>query len=140
VPNIRHFLVITAPAERVYRAVTEQDGLAGWWTPETIAKPEIGHINEFRFGDRYHNKMRISELKPNEKVVWECLQGDKEWVGTNISFDLENKDSSTILRFAHSGWKNETDFFASCNFNWGYYMQSLKSYCETGRGAPYREE
>jgi uncharacterized protein YndB with AHSA1/START domain len=139
-PSIRHFLIIFAAPEKVYHAVTEQDGLAGWWTAETVAKSEKGHINEFKFGDRYHNKMRVDELISNRRVAWECLRGDKEWVGTNITFDLEEKDGKTVLRFAHSGWKDETDFFASCNFNWGYYMQSLKSYCETGQGAPYREE
>ena len=23
------------------------------------------------------------------------------------------------------------------NFNWGYYLQSLKLYCETGMGTPF---
>ena len=23
------------------------------------------------------------------------------------------------------------------NYNWGYYLESLKQYCETGRGKPY---
>ena len=55
-------------------------------------------------------------------------------------FDLEEKGGNTILRFTHGNWKEETDFFAFCNYNWGYYMKSLAKYCEEGKGTPFREE
>ncbi|MEJ2536416.1 MAG: hypothetical protein P8048_05090 [Calditrichia bacterium] len=45
--EIRHFLNIKSSPEKVYRAITEQEGLASWWTRETIAKPQIGSIAEF---------------------------------------------------------------------------------------------
>jgi len=54
--EIRHLVEIKAPAHKVYRAITEEDGLKSWWTPETVAVPEMGSISEFKFGDRYHNK------------------------------------------------------------------------------------
>jgi len=73
--------------------------------------------------------MKIIDLQPNKRVEWECLVGDKEWIGTKLIFELEEKDNETILRFTHSNWKAETDFFASCNFQWAYYLVSLKQYC-----------
>ncbi len=136
-PDIRHYLEINAPAPRVYVAVTEQKGLAGWWTQDTVAQPEVDTIAEFRFGARYHNKMKIVRLDPDSKVEWECLEGDTEWVGTRFVFDLEERDGITILRFAQNGWREATDFYAICNFTWAQYMLSLKSYCETGKGAPF---
>lgn len=135
--DIKHLVVIDGPVERVYRALTEQSGLARWWTTQTVAQPEVGSICEFRFGDRYHNRMRIVGLEPNERIEWECLKGDEEWVGTSFVFDLEPRDGQTILRFAHGGWRAVTDFFAHCNYHWGFYMRSLKSYCETGQGEPF---
>jgi hypothetical protein len=84
--------------------------------------------------------MEITNLEPDKKLEWECLEGDKEWIGTTFLFDLEEKDESTILRFSHNNWKEDTDFFASCNYNWGYYLKSLKQYCETGEGTPFSEE
>jgi hypothetical protein len=86
----------------------------------------------------YYNKMKITNLLNNKKVEWDCLEGDKEWIGTTFLFDLEEKDGSTILRFSHNNWKEETDFFASCNFNWGYYLNSLKQFCESGEGTPFK--
>ena len=135
--DIKHLLTIKAPVEKVYKAITEQQGLASWWTTETVAKPEVKSIAEFRFGDRYHDKMLITNLESNRKVEWECVQGDKEWLGTEFSFHLEQEEDHTILRFTHKNWTAETDFYASCNYIWGGYMTSLKQYCETGNGAPF---
>jgi uncharacterized protein YndB with AHSA1/START domain len=139
-PDIRHFVTIDAPPKVVYKAVTEQEGLAGWWTTETIARPEVGTILEFKFGDKYHDKMRLTKLVPDRRVEWECTEGDKEWVGTRFAFDLEDKDGKTVVRFGHDAWREATDFYALCNTTWAFYMQSLKSYCETGKGTPYPEE
>ena len=136
--EIRHFLNIKSSPEKVYRAITEQEGLASWWTRETIAKPQIGSIAEFKFGDRYHNKMRVIRLVPHKIVEWECLMGDKEWIGTTFRFELIPDKENTNLRFTHGKWKEMTDFFASCNFQWGHYMRSLKDYCETGKGEPFK--
>ena len=137
--GIKHYLRIKAPPSKVYTALTTTEGLKGWWTSEAKAEEFVGGIAEFIFGDRYHDKMRVTELEPNKKIEWECLEGDKEWVGTTFLFDLEEKNGSTILRFSHNNWKEETDFFASCNYHWGYYMSSLTKYCETGKGTPYKE-
>jgi uncharacterized protein YndB with AHSA1/START domain len=137
--DIRHYLVIRAPKEKIYKAVTEQEGLAGWWTPTNTARPEAGSVAVFDFGDRYHNEMRIALLEPGERVEWECLEGDKEWIGTRFHFDIEAKEDHCILRFGHTGWREATDFFANCNYHWGFYMRSLKKYCETGMGEPFSE-
>ena len=136
-PDIKHLVRINASTETVYKAVTEQAGIAGWWTKETIAKPKIGSYATFKFGDRYFNLMKIVELLMNRKVVWECLQGDKEWVGTTFVFDINGNKNETTLRFTHGNWRAQTDFFASCNYQWGHYMNSLKNYCETGVGDPF---
>lgn len=135
--GIRHYLSINAPAAKVYRAITEQDGLASWWTEDCVVRPEEGSISEFNFGDRYHNKMKVTRLVANQRVQWECLEGDAEWVGTRFVFELEEEDGKTVVRFGHTHWREATDFMASCNYHWGCYMTSLKSYCETGRGSPF---
>jgi hypothetical protein len=36
-------------------------------------------------------------------------------------------------------WREPTDFFASCNYHWGYYLRSLKLLLETGEGTPFKE-
>ena len=136
-PDIKHLLRINASPSNVFKAITETEGLSNWWTRQAKAKPAINSIAVFDFGDKYHNEMRITDLTDGKKVMWKCEVGDKEWVGTNIIFELSNEDSKTILKFSHSGWKEATEFFASCSYNWGWYLTSLKKYCETGKGTPF---
>jgi len=133
--SIRHRLTIKVPAEKVYEAVTTQNGLQNWWCRQTTAKPEVGFINTFTFGE-LKNKMKITNLDAGKSIEWHCLESIEEWVDTSISFHLEEKDGRTILRFAHSNWRAATDFFDACNYDWGRFMASLKSYCENGTGTP----
>jgi len=137
--EIKHLIVINAPAAVVYRALTEQRGLAGWWTVQTVATPVVGSIAQFRFGDRYHDEMRIVRLDEAKRVEWVCVADDKEWVDTTFVFDLDEAEGVTTVRFCHGNWRTATDFFASCNTHWGHYMMSLKNYCETGVGEPFDE-
>ncbi len=135
--EIFHLIPINCPADQVFKAVSEQKGVRGWWTNETNIDCRVGGIAEFTFGSRYYNKMIIRTLSPPTLLEWECLEADPEWLGTKIRFELESKGNKTILKFKHSHWKEATDFFATCNHHWGHYMTSIKEYCETGKGRPY---
>jgi len=158
-PDIRHELLIGAPAEVVYRAITTQEGLSAWWTPQTIAKPEIDSILRFYFGTEYYKEMKVTALKPLELVQWNCVEGFHEWVGTTISFRLhrgdktfllkshpeaagqieqqENYDEGVLLKFEHNNWIDYTPMYAECNYTWGQFLRSLKLLCETGKGKPW---
>lgn len=161
-PNIRHELLIGAPAEKIYKAITSQEGLSAWWTPGAKAKPERGSIARFAFGAEYFKEMKIAELEPPELVKWICITGAGEWVGTTLSFSLhpgdkqtlsdahpEVKDQvqqqgkgeeTTLLIFHHDDWKEYTPMFAECNYTWGQFLRSLKLLCETGRGRPWPDQ
>ena len=158
-PNIYHELLIGASAEKIYCAITRQEGLSGWWTPDAKAISETGSIARFAFGPNYFKEMKIAELKPFELVKWICISGAAEWVGTTISFELlsgdkealrsshpeakdqiqqqKNDDELTLLIFHHDDWKGYTAMFAECNYTWGRFLRSLKLLCETGKGRPW---
>src|ERR1700755_2310781 len=157
-PNIHQALLVGAPVEKVYNALTTQEGLAAWWTPTATARAEVGSISRFPFGPSYFKEMRINRLKPYEWVGWECIQGDAEWVGTTLSFRLISGDKEELLRshpairgqieqlsggsgtlvvFHHNDWREHTLMFAECSYTWGRFLRSLKLYCETGKGTPW---
>jgi len=136
--SIYHRLLIESPVETVYEAITTQKGLSGWWTPATIAKPEIGFVMEFAFDD-YRKAIRVEELEPYSKVKWICLEAFPDWIGTTLTFELEPHSKGTILLFHHDGWEAYTPEFASCSFDWALFFRSLKSLCEKGKGFPYPE-
>jgi len=137
-PAIKHYLIVRSSPEQIYKTLTTKEGAANWWTIQTEIGCKVGDVNTFDFGERYHNIMKIVDLQPNKRVEWECIKGDKEWIGTRLTFEIEKQDNNSILRFTHNNWREETDFFASCNYHWGYYMRSIKLYCETGEGTPFK--
>ena len=137
--EIKHLLHINAPANKIYQAITEEEGLRNWWTNQTIASPVEGATIEFRFGDHYHNKMKVVKLEKDRQVEWLCFYGDPQWIDTTFVFDIDPTDDLTVLRFTHGNWREPTDFYASCNFHWGYYLRSLKLLLETGEGTPFKE-
>ena len=134
--SICHRLLIKAPAEKVYEALTTQQGLSSWWT-QTTAKPEVGSIAKFTFGPDYFKEMKIEELTPFSKVKWVCLKAYEEWIGTTLTFDLQPNDKGTILFFRHDGWKEYSAEFGGCSFDWALFFRSLRFFCETGKGFPY---
>ncbi len=64
------------------------------------------------------NKMKITKLVKDKLVYWDCVSGDKEWIGTNLKFELEGKNGNTELMFTHTDRADQTLFYANCNFHW----------------------
>lgn len=137
--NIEQLMSIKASAEKVYETLTTEKGLGATWTNKLIVQPQIGFINKFDWDDDYATHMEVVELTENKKVVWKCIaaETESEWVGTTISFELTEKDGRTSIHFGQFNWKDVTDNYRFCNYNWALFLLSLKKYCETGTGEPY---
>ncbi|MFI6910247.1 SRPBCC domain-containing protein [Nonomuraea sp. NPDC050394] len=131
--DILHRVGIKAPASEVYAALTTTDGLAGWWTTDTR---DIGDdVIAFRFGAGGFD-MKVLELQPDRRVLWEVVEGPKEWIGTHVVWDLDRADDQTIILFRHEGWAEPVEFMHHCSTKWALFLMSLKSLVETGTGAP----
>ena len=123
--------------EGAYRALTSREGLAGWWTKDTQGRVEPGGTIRFRFGEKGGFDMKVVELEPLRRVVWEVVDGPAEWVGTRVRFDLRQDDGFTIVNFAHQGWREPVEFLSHCSTKWATFLMSLKSLIESGQGAPW---
>jgi uncharacterized protein YndB with AHSA1/START domain len=137
---IKHLFHINASKEKIFEALTTIKGLAGWWTLKTSGDTKLGGIIEFRFGDFGGPDMKVKELIPNESVTWECVGGPQDWMGHIFTFNLDMNENKTRVRFEQTGWKETDDFYASCNFSWGRYMESLRQLCQTGKGEAFGSE
>ncbi len=136
--DIELLQMIHAPAEEVYQALTTANGLAEVWTRELTVHDHVGAVNEFHFGEDDLTKMQIVELTPSAKVEWLCTESDPEWVGTTVSFELQETNGTTTITLRHKNWKEITNFYRFCNYNWAMLLYSLKSYLEEGQGMPYQ--
>ena len=137
--SIEQINYLKVPIAKVYDALTSEEGLKNVWTKKLKVKPEIGFINEFDFDEEYITKMKIIELVENKKILWECVASDEEWIGTNISFELTEKDNITTVILKHFNWRERTDFYRWCSYNWAMFLYSLKTYCENKKGLAYQE-
>lgn len=137
--EILHRIEINDDPRRVYEAIAEVDGLRSWWTPMTTSSADHSSI-AFRFGDGNHGPdMAVSALEPGRRVAWECVEGP--WVGHDFEFDIQPRDEGgSVLLFAHRGWEEPDEFYMHCNSKWGFFLLSLKSYVETGVGAPHPQD
>ncbi|MGO9612619.1 MAG: SRPBCC family protein [Dissulfurispiraceae bacterium] len=127
---------VKASPEEVYKALTEPKRLAQWWTSDIRGSgSKVGDVLEFWFGD-FCQKFEVKTLKPGKHVHWKAKEGMDEWAPTEISFSLTTDDVQTLVRFRHSGWKKNTEFFAHCSMKWATFLLSFKDLLEKGKGKP----
>jgi uncharacterized protein YndB with AHSA1/START domain len=132
-PDIYHLVFIQTTPEKIFNAISAQEGIASWWSKTNNAKPEEGSVFKIYFGPVYCKEIKITKLIPGKRIEWEVLDAHPEWVKTKIVFDIQVAENNTELRFRHSNWKDYTDMYAQCNHHWGIFLLNLKAYTETGK-------
>ena len=101
-------------------------------------------------GDKFVVKMggesffdfTVKELVPDKRVVWfvdDCnmpwYSDKKEWAGTRLVFDLEERGGETELNFTHEGLTPDVECYKDCEPGWTHWIRtSLFSYLTTGKG------
>jgi len=141
-PDIRHRVVVVSPPKPVYEAVATKEGVSEWWTRGGVqGDSREGSKLEFFFGEPEPAAvMEVTRLDPNGHVEWRCIEGADKWVGTTVSFDIRQEEGETVVLFAHAGWRSPSEFMAHCSARWAYFLLSLKSLVETGKGTPFPED
>jgi uncharacterized protein YndB with AHSA1/START domain len=135
--DILHKVGIKSSPLGVYNALATREGLCGWWTKDTQWDGKVGSVISFRFGDRGFIDVKVLELDPAKRVLWQVVDGPADWIGTKISFDLVQEDDFVLVFFKHQGWKEPNEFMHHCSTKWALFLMSAKSLVETGAGAPY---
>jgi uncharacterized protein YndB with AHSA1/START domain len=140
--SILHRITIETTADKLFNALTTQQGLSAWWTKTNTNGDTITSTNNFFFGpDGNHQvDMQIESLKTNEQVVWQCVAGPWQETGL-VTFSITSDDRGAVLHFNHQGWNETDDFFQHCNSKWGFFLAvSLKNFLEKGVGQPHPQD
>ena len=139
------FTVDQTPDE-VFAAVND---VRGWWSGDIEGSTDkLGAEWTYRYQDVHYSKQEITELIPGQRVAWRVLDGyldfteDKtEWTGTEIAFDITDKDGKTEVCFTHVGLTPEFECFDNCSNAWGFYIkESLRQLITSGQGHPNATE
>jgi len=139
--KIIHYLAIKSPIEKVYDAVATIEGLSNWWSTNIIGSEKQGNIINFQFIPVFNPNMKITSLKRPHEVKWTCISGHDLWQDNKFTFEFSEDESSTKLKFVQEYVNpiSEEDY-GTYNFNWAFYLQSLKDYCSTGKGKPFEPD
>ena len=135
--DIRHICHLEAAQNTVFHVLSSTEGLRQWWTPQTDGEPDLHGYLIFKFGGKYRNKMRVTAFERNSLIEWTVVESVPEWMDTKIRFQLDRNEDRTRMRFSHTGYKIQDDFFAQCNYSWAKYLRSIRMLVEHGKGDPY---
>ena len=75
--------------------------------------------------------MRVAEVEDGASVVWRCVDGPADWIGTDVAFDLAAEGEETVVRFRHRNWRETTDFMGHCSTRWAFLLFDVKARVET---------
>ena len=135
--DILHKIGIQSSLAETYRALTTLEGLAGWWTTDTEGESKVGGVIKFRFSGGDGFDMKVLELQPDSRVLWQVVDGPEDWIGTKVSWDLRQEDDYTVVLFKHADWRTPVDFMHHCSTKWGVFQVSLKALLEGRKAAPW---
>jgi uncharacterized protein YndB with AHSA1/START domain len=141
VKTIHHVVDIDAGRPAVWAALTTGTGLEGWWSPkvsveEADSRPRV----TFVFDGDFNPVMQVTGAEEARRLVWQCVAGHANWQDNTFTFELAAlPDDRTRLRFTQDyATELSDDDYGIYNFNWGYYLESLRLLVTTGAGQPYQ--
>jgi uncharacterized protein YndB with AHSA1/START domain len=137
--SIKDEVRIKGTLQKVYDALTQQQGYRGWWNAVAEVPERAGGEAQLRFvkdGQPVNMRFRIDETRPNEGVRWTCTAHDMpSWVGTTLNWKLSESDGDVVVSFEHAGFQGAAP--EPVAQGWKHFLGSLKSYVETGTGQPW---
>jgi uncharacterized protein YndB with AHSA1/START domain len=142
-PSIKLSIVINAPRERVFRALTEPATMNRWISQ--AAEVDLREGGRFSYGWKYKyagnpvdgGPTKILELVPNERLVtdWPDWRGDATRPPTRVTWLLEDAERGTRVTLIHDGFSRAADQ-GDYPFGWFGFLDRLRSEAEGGNAGP----
>ena len=124
--------------EETFRAINNR---REWWNDGIEGHTDkVGGVFTYRYGTFHTSKQNVTELVPEDKVVWDIIEGGpkfvkvkSEWKNTRVIFDIARKGNHTEVRFSHQGLIPRLECYDSCTDAWGSIIRdSLRNLITTG--------
>ena len=135
------FTVDRSP-EDVFRAIND---VREWWPGEIDGDTDrLGAEFTYRYRDMHTSTQKVTEFVPGKKVVWHVTDAEltfvkdtKEWVGTEIVFEIAREGGKTELRFTHAGLTPAFQCYGGCSNAWGALVgNNLRNLVTSGKRQP----
>jgi uncharacterized protein YndB with AHSA1/START domain len=140
--NFATSFVVDQTPTQVFAAITNT---RAWWSEEIVGRTDqVDAEFDYHFRDVHRCRIKVTELVPNKRVVWRVLKNhfsfiadQTEWTGTDIVFDIAERDGKTELRFTHIGLVPTYECYEVCADGWNTYINmSLRNLIAVGEGQP----
>jgi len=116
-----------------------------WWSGEVAGETDVlGAEFTYTVPGMHRSVQKIAELVPGKRVVWKVVDAQldfandkREWVGTDIVFEISPKGDQTEVRFTHRGLVPGFECFDDCSNGWSVLVQkNLRQRILTGEVQP----
>jgi uncharacterized protein YndB with AHSA1/START domain len=130
---------VDAKPKAVYESLATSEGINGWWSNHTEGPDGVGSTMKVSFPDAPITfDFEVTEETPDERVAWHCLAGPPEWIGTDLSFDIQtDADGNASVLFSQDGWASTKESFPFIAYSWAQILPRLKKLAETGKRDPF---
>lgn len=127
---------INAPAERVWRALTDITELKQWLSFFPAFEPRVGFATEFMLGSdeqhQYRHHVTVLEAVPNQKLRYSWDYGGMS-PNSSVTFELfaEAKITRLVLTCRIDPLPtDQPDFMKNTSEGWNYTADELKKFAE----------
>jgi hypothetical protein len=129
------------PAE-AFAAIND---VRSWWSGEIEGETDRADaVFTYRYRDLHRSTQRVAELVPGRKVVWQVvdshlsfLEDKHEWTGTEVVFEISERDGQTEIHFTHRGLTRDSECYGACSSGWSSLINgNLRDFIATGGVQP----
>jgi uncharacterized protein YndB with AHSA1/START domain len=129
-------VTIDAPADAVWKAITDAEELTRWFPVDARVRPGPGGSIWLSWGGGTEGEAPITAWEPNRRFGWTETRGPAKLA---VEFHLEAAGGRTVVRLVQSGFGEGPDWddeFHMTNGGWSYFVEHLRWYLERHRGVP----
>ena len=134
---IKLLLHINSSKEKVFKALTESSELSKWYTTIVNGIFNLNEIITVEFVNFAEFKFKVVALVPNESIHLEIVESKFDNTGHLMKYDLDKIDGKTRLRYTYEGFSEMDDSYANMNYSSAKYLESLRQYCQVGKGEAF---
>ncbi len=104
-PTIVRSVVLAADREAVWRAISSDDGLAGWLAESATVDVRPGGEGTVRFAGGHERRVRVDEVELGESIAFRWAPGTMPDAETRVELRLEDaEDGATRVTVVETGF------------------------------------
>mgnify|MGYP001994024875 FL=1 len=134
--TIDHLLHINSPIIKVHEALSKVEKIREWYTTDVVENPD--KTKTFKWGEMYLI-VKFDEIE-NKKITWEFIESSMPIESLQMTYELSENEGKTRVKLTYGNFDEKSDFYANQNFSTAKYLESLRQFCQTGKGEAFGSE